>query len=141
MLREQIKKWFYEAVALDTEAPRELKDTLKNGHPRLEIFFDNLTEQFLKADELCQRRGLTLKTKTIQDTVYDMTKMFLKGMEGEARRRYETDLQKFYREQEAKKQKEFDKVLSGDVKDTDFEDAGLITNEEIDRQREVGFIK
>jgi hypothetical protein len=137
MLRHQIKLWFEEAVKLDVEHPRELKDTLLRGHPKLEMFFDKLTGEVLKAEEICKKKGVTLQKKTIQDFTYDMTKYFMQGMEGEARRRHETDLQKFYREQEEKKHKEFDKVLAGDVKGTDFEDAGLITNDKIDKQREA----
>lgn len=136
MLRIQVKKWFTEAVQLDTEAPRELKDSLLRGHERLEGFFDNLTDQIQKAEEVCRRRGVTLKAKTIQDLVYDMTKYFMRGMEGEAKRRYETDLQKFYREQEEKKLKEFDAVLAGKA-EGEFAEAGVITNEEIDKQREA----
>lgn len=135
MLRLQVKQWFLEAVRLDLEAPQELRETILRGHERLDGFYDNLTAQILKAEKVLAIKGKTVKKQTLQDFVYDMAKYFMKGMEGEAKRRYETDLQKFYREQEEKKIKEFDAVLSGKA-EGDFAEAGVITNEEIDKQRE-----
>jgi len=136
MLRLQIKAWFLEAVQLDLEAPRELKDSILRGHERLEGFYDNLTDQIQKAEKLLESRGKTLKKETIQTTVYDMAKVFMQGLEGEAKRRYETDLQKFLRQQEADKIKEFESVLSGNA-EGEFAEAGVISNEEIDNQREA----
>jgi hypothetical protein len=136
MLRLQVKAWFIEAVKLDMEAPRELKESILRGHERLEGFYDNLTAQIIKAEKVLKVRGKTIKKQTLQDFVYDMAKYFMKGLEGEAKRRYETDLQKFYREQEEKKIKEFDAVLDGNP-EGEFAEAGVITNEEIDKQREA----
>jgi len=137
MLRTQIKMWFNEAIKLDKDAPRELKDSLLKGHPKLEGFIDNLTAQVLEAEKKCRQRGVQLKKKTIQDFVYDLTKYFMQGMEGEARRRYETDFQKAVRDAKINQEKEFDEVLAGNVSG-EFAEAGIITNEKIDREREVG---
>lgn len=136
MLRAQIKKWFEEAVTLDVEAPRELKDRLLLGHPNIEKFIDNLHKEMIEGERLCKQRGLTLKLKTMQDSVYDMTKFFIKGMEGEARRRYESDFDKAMRANEQAKIKEFDAVLAGKA-EGEFAEAGVISNEKIDNERQV----
>lgn len=137
MLRSQIKKWFREAVQLDLEIDPELKRMLlREDHPNLNRFLDNLTAQFEQADRECRRRGLVLKAKTIQDTVYDMEKVFVMGLMGEAKNRYESDLAKAAREAEAQKIKEFEDVLAGKATG-EFAEAGVITNEKIDSEREA----
>lgn len=135
MLRPQLQKWFEEAVRLDLEAPQDLKDVLLRGHPKVENFLNNMCAQIEKAEQVCRGRGVQLKQKTLQDFTYDMAKYFMKGIEGEARRRYESDLQRIAREAEAQKQKEFDAVLAGKP-EGEFLEAGVISNEEIDKQRE-----
>lgn len=140
MLRQQIKTWFEEAVRLDLEAPQDLKEVLLRGHPRLEGFLDKMTEQVEQADKICQRRGLVLKKKTLQEFTYDMTRYFMKGLEGEAKRRHESDLQRIAREAEIQKQKDFDAVLAG-MPEGEFLEAGVISNEETDKAREEALEK
>lgn len=135
MLNVKVKQWFEEGVRLNLEAPQELKDTLLRGHPRLQGFIDRMTAELLNAEKVCRERGVFLKEKTMQDTVYDMTKVFMQGMEGEAKRRYESDLQRLAREAEQSKIQEFEDVLDGKATG-EFAEAGVITNEEIDSQRE-----
>lgn len=137
MLREQIKKWYREAIQLDFEIEPELKrKLLAEDHPNLNKFIDNLCEQFIQAEKQCRHRGLILKMKTMQDTVYDLTKYFVMGLQGEAKRRYESDLEKSAREAETAKIKEFEDVLQG--KPTgEFAEAGVISNEKIDAEREA----
>ena len=140
MLRGQIKQWFEEAVRLDVEAPQDLKDVLLRGHPKIEAFLDKMCGQIQQAESLCLRKGVRLKQKTIQDFTYDMAKYFMKGMEGEAKRRYESDLQRAAREAEAQRQREFDAVLAGNA-EGEFAEAGVISNEEIDKAREAELAK
>lgn len=135
-LRDNIKKWFYEAVALDQSATQELKETLKRGHPNLERFLDNMCGQIMEAEKKCQARGVLLKEKTLQDFTYDMARYFMVGMEGEAKRRYESDLAKSAREAEASKLKEFDDFLAGG-EDNEFADSGVVHDESIDKARET----
>ena len=135
MLRQKIKTWFDEAVALDPHAPQDLKDVLKRGHPKLQRCIDELCKQIEQAERQCRKKGLVLKTKTLQDFTYDMAKYFLKGFEGEARRRYESDLQRLAREAEATKIKDFDSVLAG-TPVGEFAEAGVLSNEKIDKERE-----
>lgn len=140
MLKQQIRKWFFEAVQLDTEAPNELKDVLKRGHPNLDHFIDNLCGQIEKADKVCQSKGLVLKQKTLQNFTYDMAKYFMRGMEGEAKKRYESDIQRAAREAAEQQRKEFDAVLAGKA-EGEFLEAGVISNEQIDKAREVELAK
>lgn len=136
MLKELVKQWFKEEVTLNTEAPRELRDRLLIGHPNLEGFFDKLVAQFEQAEKLCAERGVKLRRETMQQATYDMTRMFMKGMEGAAIKRFESDMAKIKREREEDKIKEFDAVLRGEQVG-EFAEAGVITNDEIDAQREV----
>lgn len=135
MLNVKVRQWFEEAVRLDLTAPQELKETLLRGHPKLEGFLENLAGEIIKAEGICKTRGIVLKEKTIQDFVYDMTKFFMAGMEGEAKKRYESDLARLAREAEASKIQEFEDVLSGNASG-EFAEAGVISNEEIDNKRE-----
>lgn len=136
MLKIQIKKWFEEAVRLDTVAHQDLKDAVLRASPRVDVFINNLVKEFQAAEKLCKAKGLTLKLKTMQDATYDMTKVFLTGMEGEARRRYESDFDKTMRQIKADQEKEFDAVLAGKA-EGEFAEAGVISNEEIDNQRQI----
>jgi hypothetical protein len=137
MLKLNIKKWFWEAVAFDTQYPLSMKETLKtSGHKNLEGFFDNLVIQFEEAEKKCIAQGTPLKLDTMREAVYSMASVFMQGMEGESIQRYEADIQKAIREKEADKIKEFESVLSGNA-EGEFAEAGVITNEEIDKQREV----
>lgn len=136
-LGSKIKQWFKEAVQLDTECDPELKAIIlrEPPHEKVNMFFENLSKQFKQAESLCLKRGLILKEKTLQETTYDMAKFFMRGMEGEAKRRYESDLEKSARDAQAAKIKEFDDVLAGNATG-EFAEAGIITDEKIDKQRE-----
>ncbi len=136
MIKELVKKWFKEEVTLNIEAPRELRERLLQGHPNLEGFFDRLVAQFQEAEKLCIERGVKLKIETMQQATYDMTRMFMKGMQGEAVKRFESDMAKVKRQQDEDKIKEFDAVLRGEQVG-EFAEAGVITNDKIDAQREV----
>lgn len=139
MLRLQIKKWFWEAIALDVKYPQDLKDSLKlNGHPNLETFFDNLVKEIEQAEIKCKAQRTPLKNSTVQEAVYTMAEVFLIGMENERRMQFEAEINKSVRQKESDKIKEFEAVLAGKA-EGEFAEAGLITNEKIDSQREVGF--
>lgn len=136
MLKILVKKWFDEAVTLDTAIHTDLKEAVRRGGARVDKFIENLTKEFMIAEKLCRKNGHELKRKTIQDATYDLTKVFLSGMEIEARRRYESDFEKAKRQMEIDKEKEFEAVLSGRA-EGEFAEAGVITNEEIDNQRTI----
>lgn len=144
MLRSKLKQWFKEAVLLEPEAPQEMKDYLlraiNNKDPKLDRFLDKMCEQIQQAERLCLKKGVFLKEKTLQDFTYDMAKYFMKGLHGEAVRRHESDLAKAAREAEAQRIKEFESVLAGKP-EGEFAEAGVISNEKIDKEREIGFEK
>lgn len=134
MLRLQIKKWFFEAVALDTVYPQSLKDTLKNsGHANLEGFFDRMVIQIEGAEKKCLLQGTPIKLDTMREAVYSMAPIFMQGMSGESIQRFEADVQKSLRDKEADKIKEFEAVLSGNA-EGEFAEAGVISNEKIDQR-------
>jgi hypothetical protein len=128
VLKIKIKKWFFEAVAL-SNCDSELKHTLRKGHPRLEKFIDNLAEQFKKADEILVKRGIYIKQRTMQDTTYDMTKVFITAIELEAKKRYESDLDKAARAVEASKTADIENFLSGGTDNEYSQELGLINED------------
>lgn len=132
----KIKQYFEEAVRLNFDAPADLRDSLLRGHPRLEGFLDRLTDSVRIARASLTKKGVVLKEKTIQDFVYDLTKIFMQGLESEATKRYESDLQRIARQAKIDEKKEFDAVLAGEAVG-EFAEAGVISNEEIDNQREA----
>lgn len=136
-IRENIKKWFVEAVRMEVTAPQDLRDALlrEPPHARVEIFVDNMCAEFEKADKLLQGKGRVVKLKTFQDTTYDMTKVFMQRMKADADQRHESDLAKAARKAEADKIKEFEDVLAGRASG-EFLEAGVITNEKIDKEGE-----
>lgn len=136
MDKTQVKKWFEEAVRLDLTAPQELKEALLKGHPNLDGFITKMTLQIQQAQLINFKRRRPVSQKTLQDFVYDMTKYFMQGMQGEAEKRYESDLKRAAREAEEQKIAEFESVLSGKA-EGEFAEAGVITNEKIDQKREA----
>lgn len=136
-LRDWIVKLFWEAIALDIKFPSDLKQSLKNnGHPNLEKFFDSMVVQINDAEKQLALIGLPrLKPETITQTVFCMAEAFLTGMQGEKNLQTESEFKKLEREREADKIKVFDEVLKGNNVD-EFKEAGLITSDAIDSQRE-----
>lgn len=137
MFHAQIKVWFEEAVRLNTDCPEELKrKLLAFDHPLIVRFFGKMNEQFVEAERLCRLRRLPLKIETLKLAMYDMTGMFILGLKGRAKLMYESDLAKAARVAEADKIKEFESVLAGNPIG-EFAEAGVISDEKIDRAREA----
>jgi len=137
MLQPKIRNWIFEAIRLDLDAPQELKDRLlRPNDPHVENLIVGLTNKIVEADRVCSRRGVHLKTKTLQDTTYDMVKFALRSFHEEAQRRYESDMDRLAREAEASKLKEFDDFLKGGT-ENEFAEAGVVTSEELDKEREI----
>jgi hypothetical protein len=135
MLKIKVKQWFFEAIKLDVDCPPELRAILERGHPRLEGFIARMAFELETALNINARKGIMISPNTQQQIVYDMTKYFVLGLKTEAKKRYESDLERLAREAEAQKLKEFDDVLSGNATG-EFAEAGVITNEAIDKERE-----
>ncbi len=138
ILRIKVKEWFTEAVKMNFDADPLLRETLLRGHPNVEGFLGRITFQLAKSERQCSQKGTKLTEENKKWCVTDMTKLFMKGMEGEAKRRYENDQAKIQRQKEADQLKEFESVLAGKP-EGEFAEAGVITNEEIDKRQEKIF--
>lgn len=130
-LKNKVLKWYEEAVRL-SECDSELKRKLLSPRrpPKLNLFIDNMCKAFVDADKLLVGRGLFVKETTMQTTVYDMTKVFITGIELEAKRMYESDLDKAARKAEADKVAAMDNFLAGGTDNEYAEELGL-KNEEV----------
>lgn len=130
-LKNRVRNWFNEAVRLNLNVPQELRERLlhvnREKHPRLDLFINNMCEQFVEADNLCRKRGLMLKEKTMQETTYDMTDFFIKMLVKEATQMYESDLEKSARAAQAEALRQAEDFLAGG-KENEFTQEGL-TNE------------
>lgn len=134
----KVRQWFKEAVNLHPTAASELKHSVLQENPvplNVQLFLDNLTRELKKADKINMRRGVYLKEKTYQETVYDMTNLFISGFESVVNKRKESELARVAREAEDAKKKEFDDVLAGNATG-EFAEAGVISDEKEDNKRE-----
>lgn len=133
-LKTRVRTWFNEAVRLNVDCPADLKDKLLNvnreKHARLDLFLERLCLEFVEADKLCIQRGLRLKEKTMQTTVYDMTDFFIKLVVKEAKGMYESDLAKAAERAKAQAIAEAEDFLSGG-KDNVYAEEGLISEGEV----------
>lgn len=113
LYRDLVLKSYQEAVQLHPTANSDLKRALKS-HERVPLFINNLCKEIEKAQEYRLR---TKKKKylesTIKSLVYDMTNVFISGIEMEAKQRYESDMQKMIREQEARAKQDLESSASG----------------------------
>ena len=132
---KKVKTWFDEAVKNNLEAPYELRMTLLKPHPRIDEFVNKMRIQLNQAQGINFKRGKIIKESTMKDLLQDMVKLFMKGMEGEATRRHESDLARRARENKADEIKEFESVLEGNPTG-EFAEAGVVSDEKIDAKRE-----
>lgn len=139
LTRITVQKAYDECVKLAVEYPQDMRDALtRKPYPaQVNKFLERLSHEMQKAIDINAKRGVFVKPKNVEDTVHDMTKIFMKGFHNIAERRIENEHQRLAREAAQGLEQEYENVLSG--KPTgDFLDAGVITNEKIDKQREVG---
>lgn len=133
-LKTRVRTWFNESVKLNVDCPADLKDKLLNinreKHPRLDLFLERLCLEFQEADKLCMQRGLRLKDKTMQTTVYDMTDFFIKLLVKEAKGMYDSDLAKAAERAKAQAVAEAEDFLNGG-KDNVYAEEGLISEGEV----------
>jgi hypothetical protein len=71
---------------------------------------------------------------TIIEVIQDMTRVFVQGIESEAKSRYESDLAKLVREQKESEARDLDNTLAGNPTGA-FEEMGII---DLDSRRENG---
>lgn len=132
VLQTKVRTWFNEKVQLsgcDNDLKRRLLRA-KDDYPRLDGFLTNMCIEIDKADRLCAQRGIKLKTSTMQTTVYDMTDFFIKLIEGENARLYESAIDKAARNAKAEAVAQAEDFLAGGT-DNEFSEAGLVNESEV----------
>jgi hypothetical protein len=132
---EFVRKTYQEAIALNSKIPSDLKIALKS-HERMPLLFQNLAIELQKVQDLYRARGKPpVSEKTMKSLVYDVTDMFISGVESEAKSRYESDAQKALKELEAQKLKDIQETASGNVSgeyQEIFDEGGVIATSERD---------
>lgn len=114
--------------------PLEMKRALKDS-PHVRTLMKNLAFQFRNAQDLqIKRRGKRFKEKTIINGMEDVIELFIKGVEGHATRRQESEIAAYQREHADDETKEMQSTLEGNSTGV-FEDMGLIIP--IDQQEQT----
>ncbi len=132
---ELVRKTYQEAIALNRNINSDLRTALKS-HERMPLLFQNLALELEKVQALQVSKGKPpVSEKTMKSLIYDMTDMFISGVEAEAKSRYETDAQKAMKAIAAQKVKDITETAAGNVSG-DFEDifkeGGVIATDERD---------
>lgn len=127
-----VKKTYVEAIALK-QIPDDLRTALRS-HERMPLMFVNLAKELEKAQNTLLRKGKKkADDKTIKTIIYDMIDIFIAGIEEEARKRYQSDLDKHAEEAKAQAVKDIkdtaDGNVSGDFKDI-FKEGGVIATDD-----------
>lgn len=127
-----IKKHFHLAVGSlnPPDISNELKhELLKGNHVMVNRFYQNLAKQL--NDVQVSRRNKGKKPASLQDVVWmihGLTKVFVTGIEVQAKRRIESELERLKREQEAQKTKDMESTIAGKPQGI-FEEMGVVTDE------------
>lgn len=109
--------------------PSEMKRSLKNS-PHITTLMVRITTQLKRASDLqLKRRGKRFKTETLKNTIKDITELFIKGFEGHAEKRRESEIQKYMRAHAEDEQKDMQSTLEGNTAGI-FEDMGLVIPED-----------
>jgi hypothetical protein len=119
-----------DAVALHPTANTELKASIKRGGARVDLCVSNIVKEIEKANVILAPNGLFVTEDTMRSTTYDLCDVFILGAELEAKRRYESDLEKAARAAEVSKAKEADDFLAGGSDNVYTQELGLINGEE-----------
>lgn len=119
-----------DAVTLHPTANTELKTSIKKGGARVDLCVANIVKEIEKANVLLAPKGLFVTEETMRSTTYDLCDVFILGAELEAKRRYESDLEKAARAAEASTAKEAEDFLAGGTDNTYSQELGLINGEE-----------
>lgn len=130
---KKIREYYQQAVALHPTAHSDLKKALKT-HERVPKFIDNLFFEIMKVQD---QRVISGKKqyadKHIQDLVYDMTNLFITGLEHQYKEREKSELAKTAEKAKQDYQSDLDKSASGKMHG-EFEEltkeAGVVFHEE-----------
>lgn len=109
----------------------ELKRAVKE-HPKVKQFLKDLYLQLVNVNVNREfRQKARLKDKTVIDTVESFAKVFIKGVNHEAEKRVQSELEKIRQKALADKQRDLEKSASGELSGEYLEIAeeGVILNE------------
>lgn len=130
---ELVRKTYQEAIALNRNISSDLRIALKS-HERMPLLFQNLATELEKVQALQLSKGKPpVSEKTMKSLIYDVTDMFISGVEAEAKSRYESDAQKMLKAQALQAQKDIENTASGNVSgdfEEIFEEGGVISTDE-----------
>lgn len=123
--RKIVREAYQEAIALNVTIDAELKAALR-AHERVPAFIDNLALEIEKVAALRQKRGKrNLDEKIVKEMVYDVTAIFIAGLQTQAKRNFESDMERIAREQALQKQKDLEQTAEGNISG-DYEEFGII---------------
>lgn len=104
---------YQEAVRLHPTANSELKAALK-AHERVPLFVENMCKELDKVQaKAIAKRGRPYNEKHIKELVYDMTNLFINGVEEVARKRYESEAKKYLEQKQAQERADLEASASG----------------------------
>lgn len=132
---ELVRKTYQEAIALNRNINSDLRAALKS-HERMPLLFQNLALELEKVQALQLSKGKPPVTeKTMKSLIYDVTDMFISGVEAEAKARYESDAQRVLKAKQEQAQNDIENTASGNVSgefQSIFEEGGVISTQERD---------
>jgi rubrerythrin len=131
LTRNTFNEWYIEAVRMNVKADPELREMLlAQKHPRVVKMLDHLFKEIQKACFLIyQKKKRYPLPQTVKGMVYDFTKLFMDGLENQAKRMYESDLSRIAREQELANLKDLEATDQGHAQGV-FADAGVMINDQ-----------
>lgn len=125
MISEIVKRIFWKTVK-DSKCHPDLKEALKVNPDLSNQFISFFSDELSCAQiEGLKRRGRAYKKSSLEWLIADFTNLFIKGIEGHANARRESDINKYLREHANDHIKDMEETLkgkkSGDYEDIEFE--------------------
>lgn len=110
---QKVREYYDQAVKLHPSAPTELKHSLRSNE-MVPSFIDNLAIEIQKVQDMRLKKDKSpFPDKVIQETVYDMTNIFIANLERLASERMMSDLDKAAIKAKADYQKDLEASASG----------------------------
>jgi hypothetical protein len=113
MLKDKISTWFYQAVE-ESQHKYELKQAILKKPLHVKEFEQSLISNVLEATPIAARKiGQDIKTENLKSLVYDLTNIYLNGIEKEAQRRIQSDIARAIEARKKQDLEDLDKTVSG----------------------------
>ena len=120
----------YQKALLKLDIDSDLRRALKS-HERVPKFIDNLSEEFTKLASSRLKIGKQLPAeKHLEAIVVDFTTVFVQGIQNQAEKRYESDIQKMLRKAEEDNRRDLEQTIDGNASGdyADVLDEGGVTS-------------